>query len=115
MDQIFSVIIIHFVNVVAVKCNFIWLILIFLFKLYFRLNKGAYAPINSSIQKSLTTTDLISIQTVSSSISDEQIITSTNTNTIVSTRLRQTNKRLLRKIHSTNSIIPIQEKSMNFN
>ncbi len=55
------------------------------------------------------------IQTVlSSSIPDEQPTTLPDTNIIVSTRLRQTDKRLLRRIHSANSIIPIQEKSSHF-
>jgi hypothetical protein len=64
--------------------------------------------------RSLTNTDLALLQTVSPASHDEQPTTSTNTNRIIATRLRQTDKRLLRKIHSANSIFPTQEKSINF-
>jgi hypothetical protein len=83
-------------------------------KFSFRLGKGAYAQQNKSIPRSVTATDLISIQTVVPTTSNEEATTSTDTNVIVPTRLRLTDKRLLRKIHSTNSIIPQSEKSRNF-
>ncbi len=86
-----------------------------LLKIYFRLVKGAFAQANSSIRRSVTNTDLASLQTVSPATQDEQPTTSTNTNRIIATRLRQTDKRILRKIHSANSIFPTQEKSIIFN
>lgn len=63
----------------------------------------------------MTATDLTSIETVASATPNGDAATATDTNIIVPTRLRLTDKRLLRKIHSTNSIIPRQEKSRNFN
>jgi histone-lysine N-methyltransferase SUV420H len=74
------------------------------------LGKGAYAQQNKSIPGSVIATDLISVQTVVPTTSNEEATTSTDTNVIVPTRLRLTDKRLLRKIHSTNSIIPQSEK-----
>lgn len=49
-----------------------------------------------------------------SSVQDEKTNESSDTNEIVHTRLRQTDKRLLRKIQSVNNIIPKEEKSINF-
>ncbi|CAF1164625.1 unnamed protein product [Rotaria sordida] len=75
------------------------------------LGKGAFLEKNSSITPSLINTDLISIQTIpSSNVPDEQVTVSPQMNRIISTRLRQTDKRLLRKTHSTNNIIEKQEK-----
>lgn len=82
-------------------------------KFIFRLGKGAFAQTIPSISGSLITTEVTSIQTVSTSTLDGQLTTSTNI--IVSTRLRQTDKRLLRKIHTVKNTIPIQEKSRNKN
>ncbi|UJR20761.1 hypothetical protein I4U23_023879 [Adineta vaga] len=69
--------------------------------------KGAFTHISSSMPRSLTNPDFISIQTVAPTTLDGQ---PTHNDPIVSTRLRQTDKRLLRKIRSANNIIPIQEK-----
>ncbi|CAF1335678.1 unnamed protein product [Adineta steineri] len=70
-------------------------------------SKGTFAEINPS----LTNPDLITIQTVSPSTQDPQSTTIiADTHPIVSTRLRQTDKRLLRKIHPTNVVSSTQEK-----
>ncbi|CAF2403577.1 unnamed protein product [Rotaria sp. Silwood2] len=75
------------------------------------LGKGAFLEKNSSITRSVTNTDLISIQTIpTANVPDEQTTASPQMNIVISTRLRQTDKRLLRKIHSANSIIQKQEK-----
>ncbi len=98
--------------------NVVWIfvdLFSILLKIYFRLGKGAYAHVNKSVPRSVTATDLISVQTIASATPVGETTTSTDTNVIVPTRLRLTDKRLLRKIHSTNSIIPRQDKSKNFN
>ncbi|CAF3412187.1 unnamed protein product [Rotaria sp. Silwood1] len=75
------------------------------------LGKGAFLEKNSSITRSITNTDLVSIEEISSSnVPDEQTTTSPQMNIIIPTRLRQTDKRLLRKIHSANNIIQKPEK-----
>ncbi|CAM4878191.1 unnamed protein product [Rotaria socialis] len=70
------------------------------------LSNGAFAQTNSSIPKLLTTSDITTTEIVASSINNEKLI---NKNIIVSTRLRQTDKRL-RKIHSANSMNSMQEQ-----
>ncbi|CAF1077893.1 unnamed protein product [Rotaria magnacalcarata] len=78
------------------------------------LGKGAFLEKKSSIPKAAANTDLVSIQTISSfKVPDEQGTSLSHMNTIIHTRLRQTDKRLLRKIQSANNIIPIQEKKKN--
>lgn len=63
---------------------------------------------------SLANNDFTSTQVIASSTRpEEQVIGSSQTNRIISTRLRPTDKRLLHRIQSTNSIIPKQEKSTN--
>ncbi|CAF0896885.1 unnamed protein product [Rotaria sp. Silwood1] len=70
------------------------------------LGHGAFTQINSSISKSLPNNDIISTEIIASSITNEQSI---NKHMTVSTRLRQTDKRL-RKIQSVNSINTVEEK-----
>ncbi|CAF4246208.1 unnamed protein product [Rotaria socialis] len=76
------------------------------------LGKGAFLEKNPSIPKAATNTDPVSVQTISSSkVPEEQGTSSSHMNTIIHTRLRQTDKRLLRKIQSVDSMIPKQEKT----
>ncbi|CAF4923091.1 unnamed protein product [Rotaria sp. Silwood1] len=70
------------------------------------LGHGVFTQINSSISKSLPNNDVISTEIIASSITNEQSI---NKHMTVSTRLRQTDKRL-RKIQSVNSINTVEEK-----
>ncbi|CAF4323823.1 unnamed protein product [Rotaria socialis] len=75
------------------------------------LGKGAFLEKKPSIPKAATNTDPVSVQTISSSkVPEEQGTSSSHMNTIIHTRLRQTDKRLLRKIQSVDSMIPKQEK-----
>lgn len=64
----------------------------------FRLGKGAFAQVVSSKR-----TDVVNTQTIPAS-TDTQTTANTTSETTVSTRLRQTDKRLLRKNHSVNSL-----------
>jgi hypothetical protein len=99
MDRIFSVIIIHFANVEAVKCNSIHSHQNYICNIsLYRLNRGAFAQSNLSISKSVQDTNVIPAQIPASSTMDNS---STNQNIIVSTRLRQTEKRL-RKYQNQN-------------
>ncbi|CAF2745873.1 unnamed protein product [Rotaria sp. Silwood2] len=70
------------------------------------LGHGAFARMHSSISRPLPHNDVTSTEIIASSITNEQSI---NKRMIVSTRLRQTDKRL-RKIQSVNSINTIDEK-----
>ncbi|CAF0853030.1 unnamed protein product [Rotaria sordida] len=67
---------------------------------------GAFARVNSSITKSLSNNDVTTTEIVTSSITNDQSISK---HMIVSTRLRQTDKRI-RKIQSVNSINTMEEK-----
>ena len=67
---------------------------------------------DSSMPKSCSNPDLTSFGTISPFTHDEQVPTvSKDDNAIISTRLRQTDKRLLRKIYPMNNTIRNREKS----
>lgn len=77
----------------------------------FRLSQGAYAHGNSSLPKSVISTDSNAVPTNPATTTESEGTNTSKPNVIVSTRLRQTNKRLLRKIQSSNKIIPTQDRS----
>lgn len=107
-DRISSVITIHSVNAVAVNCKLLvddWCRPSS--NRSFRLCKGAFAQASSSAAGSSSTTDPSANPISSSAKADES---PSNPNTLVSTRLRQTDKRL-RKIHSVNNVKQTPEKS----
>lgn len=72
----------------------------------FRLGKGAFAQKNASIKRSATDADLSSDTITSPTTVNES---STANNSTISTRLRQTDKRL-KKIRSLSSVIVSKEK-----
>ncbi|CAF1617624.1 unnamed protein product [Adineta ricciae] len=73
--------------------------------------KGAFAKADSSMPKSCSNPDLSSFETISPFTHDEQVPTvSKDDNAIISTRLRQTDKRLLRKTCPMNNTIQNREK-----